>query len=59
MYDANDISIEAGLGQRKEEWNHVICYISKTMDLALRDYSTTKKEMLAVVYAFERDCANI
>ena len=54
MCDASDISVGAFLGQKKEGRHHVIFYISKTLDPAHRNYTTTKKEMLAVVYAFER-----
>jgi len=32
----------------------VIAYISKTLDNTQRHYTTTEKEMLAVVYAFEK-----
>jgi len=32
----------------------VIYYASKTLDKAQRNYTTTKKELLAVVYAFDK-----
>ena len=32
----------------------MICYISKTLDRAQRNYTTTEKEMLAFFYAFEK-----
>ena len=54
MCDASDIFVGAVLEQKKERKHHVICYISKTLDPAQRNYSTTEKEMLAVVYAFKR-----
>ncbi len=54
MCDASDVSVGAVLGQKKEDKHHVICYISKTLDQAQRNYTTTEKEMLAVVYAFEK-----
>ena len=53
MCNASDIFIGAVLGQKKEG-HHVIYYINRTLDLAQRNYSTTEKKMLAVVYAFER-----
>nr|GEX18110.1 DNA-directed DNA polymerase [Tanacetum cinerariifolium] len=42
------------LGQRQEKNFRPIHCASKTMNEAESDYSTTEKEMLAVVYAFER-----
>nr|GEU31398.1 reverse transcriptase domain-containing protein [Tanacetum cinerariifolium] len=54
MYDANDFAIGAVLGQRQEKNFRPIHYASKTMTEAESNYSTTKKEMLAVVYAFEK-----
>ena len=54
MCNGNYISIGIILEQKKEGRHHVICYISKTLDASQRNYTTTEKEMLAVVYAFER-----
>nr|GEU40366.1 DNA-directed DNA polymerase [Tanacetum cinerariifolium] len=42
------------LGQRQEKHFRPIHYASKTMTDAESNYTTTKKEMLAVVYAFEK-----
>nr|GEU73768.1 DNA-directed DNA polymerase [Tanacetum cinerariifolium] len=42
------------LGQRQEKHFRPIHYASKTMTEAESNYTTTKKEMLAVVYAFEK-----
>nr|GEU88139.1 reverse transcriptase domain-containing protein [Tanacetum cinerariifolium] len=44
----------AVLGQRHEKHFKPIHYASKTMTDAESKYTTTKKEMLAVVYAFEK-----
>nr|GEU42847.1 DNA-directed DNA polymerase [Tanacetum cinerariifolium] len=41
------------LGQRHEKHFRPIHYVNKTMTEAESNYTTTKKEMLAVVYAFE------
>nr|GEZ99956.1 DNA-directed DNA polymerase [Tanacetum cinerariifolium] len=54
MCDASDVSIVAVLGQRHEKHFKPIHYASKTMTDAESNYTTTKKEMLAVVYAFEK-----
>nr|GEZ74886.1 reverse transcriptase domain-containing protein [Tanacetum cinerariifolium] len=42
------------LGQRVEKHFWPIHYASKTMNQAETNYTTTEKEMLAVVYAFEK-----
>nr|GEV64156.1 reverse transcriptase domain-containing protein [Tanacetum cinerariifolium] len=42
------------LGQRQEKYFRPIHYASKTMTEAESNYTTIKKEMLAVVYAFEK-----
>ncbi|GJZ81736.1 reverse transcriptase domain-containing protein [Tanacetum coccineum] len=44
----------AVLGQRSEKHFRPIHYASKTMTEAESNYTTTEKEMLAVVYAFEK-----
>nr|GEY53029.1 reverse transcriptase domain-containing protein [Tanacetum cinerariifolium] len=54
MCDASDFAIGAVLGQRQDKRFRPIHYASKTMTEAESNYTTTKKEMLAVVYAFEK-----
>ncbi|CAM8895153.1 unnamed protein product [Rhodiola kirilowii] len=54
MCDASDYAIGAVLGQRVDKKLHVIYYMSKVLDHAQSNYSTTEKEMLAIVYAFEK-----
>nr|GEU36755.1 reverse transcriptase domain-containing protein [Tanacetum cinerariifolium] len=53
MYDASDYAVGVVLGQRVEKHFRPIHYASKTMNQAETNYTTIKKEMLAVVYAFE------
>nr|GFB46591.1 reverse transcriptase domain-containing protein [Tanacetum cinerariifolium] len=53
MCDANDFAIGAVLGQRQDKHFRPIHYASKTMSEEESNYTTTEKEMLAVVYAFE------
>ncbi|GJW48743.1 reverse transcriptase domain-containing protein [Tanacetum coccineum] len=54
MCDASDFAIGAVLGQRKNKHFQLIHYASKTMTEAQAHYTTTEKELLAVVYAFEK-----
>ncbi|GKE39109.1 reverse transcriptase domain-containing protein [Tanacetum coccineum] len=53
-FELSDYAIGAVLGQRIEKHFRPIHYASKTMTEAESDYTTTEKEMLAVVYAFEK-----
>nr|GEU42764.1 reverse transcriptase domain-containing protein [Tanacetum cinerariifolium] len=52
--DASDFVIGAVLGQRKMKHFQPIYYASKTMTEAQIHYTTTEKEMLGVVYVFEK-----
>nr|GEY88170.1 DNA-directed DNA polymerase [Tanacetum cinerariifolium] len=54
MCDASDFAIGAVLGQRQDKHFRPIHYASKTITEAEYNYIITKKEMLAVVYAFEK-----
>nr|GEZ03208.1 reverse transcriptase [Tanacetum cinerariifolium] len=54
MCDASDYAVGAFLGQRIDKHFRPIHYASKTMNQAEANYTTTEKEMLAVVYAFEK-----
>nr|GEY13180.1 reverse transcriptase domain-containing protein [Tanacetum cinerariifolium] len=54
MCNASDFAVGAFLGQRIEKHFRPIHYASKTMTEAESNYTTTEKEMLAVVYAFEK-----
>nr|GEY62426.1 reverse transcriptase domain-containing protein [Tanacetum cinerariifolium] len=54
MCDASDYAIGAVLGKRQDKHFRPIHYASKTMIEAKSNYTTTKKEMLAVVYAFKK-----
>nr|GEW52560.1 reverse transcriptase domain-containing protein [Tanacetum cinerariifolium] len=54
MCDANDFAIGAILGQRHEKHFRPIHYASKIMTDAESNYTTTKKEMLAVVFGAPR-----
>nr|GEV52214.1 reverse transcriptase domain-containing protein [Tanacetum cinerariifolium] len=54
MCDASDFVIRTVLGQRQDKHFRPIHYASKTMTEAESNYTTIEKEMLAVVYAFEK-----
>ncbi|GKB06910.1 reverse transcriptase domain-containing protein [Tanacetum coccineum] len=52
MCDASDFAIGAVLGQQKNKHFQPIHYASKTMTEAQAHYTTTEKELLAVVYGY-------
>ncbi|KAL4369653.1 hypothetical protein GQ457_05G021940 [Hibiscus cannabinus] len=54
MCDASDYVVGAVLGQRKWKIFHPIYYASKTLNDAQVSYTTTEKEMLAVIFAFDK-----
>ena len=54
MYDASDYAMGAVLRQRKDKKLHAIYYTSHTIDGAQVNYATTEKELLAIVFAFEK-----
>nr|GEY39971.1 hypothetical protein [Tanacetum cinerariifolium] len=54
MCDASDYAVGAVLGQRIEKHFRPIHYASKTINQAKANYTTTEKEMLAIVYAFKK-----
>ena len=54
MCDASNFAVGAVLGQRKEGKPYVIYYARKLLDDAQINYTTTEKELLAIVYAFEK-----
>ncbi|GJV49305.1 reverse transcriptase domain-containing protein [Tanacetum coccineum] len=54
MCEASDYAVGAVLGQRKDKYFRPIHYASKTLSDAQTNYTVTEKELLAVVYAFEK-----
>ncbi|CAM8994459.1 unnamed protein product [Rhodiola kirilowii] len=54
MCDASDYAIGTVLGQRVDKKLHAIHYTSKVLNGAQMNYSTTEKELLAIVYAFDK-----
>ena len=54
MCDASDMAIGAVLGQREGRKPYVVYYVRKTLNEAQRNYTTTEKELLAIVYALDK-----
>src|SRR5436190_3724218 len=54
MCDASDYAVVSVLGQRIDKLPHVVCYASRTLNDAQMNYSTTEKELLAVVFALDK-----
>ena len=54
MCDASDFVVGAILDQRKEKVFYAIYYVSRTLNDAQLNYDTTKKELLVVVFAFDK-----
>jgi hypothetical protein len=57
MCDASDYTVGAVLGQRKDKKPHVIYYASRTLNSAQMNYTTTEKELLAVVFSLDKFCS--
>ena len=54
MCDASDYAAGTVLGQRIAKASHAIYYALRTLNDAQRNYTTTEKELLAVVFALEK-----
>jgi hypothetical protein len=54
MCDASDYAVGAVLGQRRDKIFRAIYYASKTLNEAQLNYTTTEKEMLAVVFSCDK-----
>ena len=54
MCDASDYAVGVVLGQTKDRKHHAISYASKTLSGPQLNYATTKKELLAVVFAIDK-----
>jgi hypothetical protein len=54
MCDASDYAVGAVLGQRVDKKLNIIYYARKTVDGAQRNYTTTEKEFLAVIFAYDK-----
>ncbi|XP_070015820.1 uncharacterized protein [Nicotiana sylvestris] len=54
MCDASDYAVGAVLGQRKDKIMHPIYYTIRTLSGAQLNYTVIEKEMLAMVFAFDK-----
>ena len=54
MCDASDYAIRAVLREKIERIFQVIYYVNRTLNDAQLNYATTEKELLAIVFAFEK-----
>jgi hypothetical protein len=54
MCDASDYAVGAVLSQSKDKKHYVISYASKTLTGPQLNYTTTEKELLAVLFAIEK-----
>ena len=54
MCDASDFAVSAVLGQQIDKKPTAVCYASKTLADAQLNYTTTEKELLAVIFALEK-----
>ena len=57
MCDASNYTVGTVLGQKNGRASHVIYYASRTLDSTQCNYSTTEKELLAIVFALEKFCS--
>ena len=54
MCDASHYAVRVVLGQGEDGKPYVVYYASKTLNDAQRNYTTTKNELLAVVFALDK-----
>jgi hypothetical protein len=59
MCDASDYAVGAILGQRIDKLPYVIYYVSRTLNDAQLNYSTTEMVLLAVVFMLDKFRCNL
>ena len=52
--DASNSAVGVMLGQKHSKLSHVIAYASKTLDSAQKNYTTTEKELFAIIFALDK-----
>ncbi|GJX86991.1 reverse transcriptase domain-containing protein [Tanacetum coccineum] len=54
MCDASDFTVGAILGQKEGKTFHLIYFASKSLNATQQNYTITEKELMAVVFAFDK-----
>lgn len=54
MQCKSDHAVRAMLGQRKDKHFQHIYYVSKTLNNAQENYTTTEKEFLTIIFTFKK-----
>ncbi|GKE61294.1 reverse transcriptase domain-containing protein [Tanacetum coccineum] len=54
MCDASDFAVVAILGQKDDKNFHLIYFASETLNASQQNYTITEKELMAVVFAFDK-----
>lgn len=54
MCDASGVALGEVLGKQKEKIFHPIYYASKSLKMDQMNYTGTEKELVAVIFAFEK-----
>ena len=54
MCDTSNYALGVVLAQKIDKLSRVIYYASRTLDAAQENYTTTEKELLAIVFALEK-----
>ena len=54
MCDASDYTVGIMTSQREDKKPHTIYYAIKTLNNTQMNYTTTKKELLAIVFALDK-----
>ena len=54
MCDANDYAVGVVLSQREDGKPYVVYYASKTLNNAQKNYTTTEKDLVAVVFTLDK-----
>jgi len=57
MCDASNYALGVVLAQKIDKLPKVIYYASRTLDAAQANYTTTEKELPAIVFALEKFCS--
>nr|KYP31068.1 Retrovirus-related Pol polyprotein from transposon opus [Cajanus cajan] len=54
MCDASNYALGAVLAQRVDKFPRVIYYASRTLDASQANYTTTEKELLAIIFSLDK-----